>query len=95
MNDPQNQKPADNGVGSTGGSAQIRFRRRFDTDELCSVEYRGHQIDCTRHWRHRHVWTCTVTNKDGELVAEHRHEGYDRREMLLESARKAELLPNK
>lgn len=66
----------------------------MDTDDLCCAEYRGHTIDCSADWRRRGVWHCMVRNKAGELVAEHRHEGHDRREMLLESARKAELLPN-
>lgn len=72
----------------------VRFQRRMDTDELCCAEYRGHTIDCTADWRRRGVWHCMVRNKAGELVAEHRREGHDRRGMLLESACKAELLPN-
>lgn len=77
-------------LGVADGSA-VRFYRRTDTDELCSADCRGHSIDCTVHWRRRDVWLCTVRNKAGEIVAEHRHEGHDRRAMLLESARKAEL----
>lgn len=71
--------------------SNVRFHRRLDTPELCSAEYKGHTIDCTAHWRKDGVWNCFVRTKAGELVAEHRHEGHDRRAMLLESARKAGL----
>lgn len=74
-------------------SASLRFRRRLDTGDLCSAEYRGHTIDCTRDWRRREIWHCMVRTKAGELVAEYRHEGHDRRGMLEESARKAGLVP--
>jgi hypothetical protein len=66
----------------------------MDTDELCCAEYKGHTIDCTAHWRRRGQWNCAVRTKAGELVAEHTHNGHDRRGMLLEAARKAGLVPN-
>ena len=80
---------------STGSAPSPRFSRRDDGDNVCSAMYRGHGIACARHWRHKHVWLCQVVNAAGELVADYRHEGHDRRAMLIGAARAAELLPNR
>lgn len=70
-----------------------RFQRLLDEPDLCSARYKGHSIDCTRHWRHRNHWLCSVHNKAGELVADYSYEGHDRRAMLEGAARAAGLLP--
>ena len=81
-------------AGAPGSAPLFRPRSRMDDDELCSAEYRGHMIDCTADWKRRGIWHCFVRTKSGELVAEYRHEGDDRRAMLEGAARAAELLPN-
>lgn len=69
----------------------MRFRRRVDTDELCSAEYRGHMIDCAAHWRRKGQWNVSVRTKAGELVADMTYHGYDRRAMLEAAAKHAGL----